>query len=553
MPRVIVKCRYYTPQNSARDVGGMLRYIGTREGVDRFGIEWRNEKATVAQDELIERFTATIAQSTRLPEYETYQSARTKGSASEFISAVLENYPELLSEKTYLDYIATRPRTEQYAGPHGLFSEEGIDIDLNKEVELVRTHTGNVFSIIVSLKREDAERLEYNSADRWCNLARNKIQEVAQEYGIPLTHLKWFGAFHNESHHPHIHLMLYSTDGCHPGHINKQGVANLRRVFGTAIFREELRQVYDVQTKVRNKLNATAFDEIEELADKIRTGLAQNGDFVLKFIALAKRLQTVSGKKVYGYLPEAVRKQVRELVDVLEQDIKSYISAQKLLDEIGAPFRVPVDYIKSTPYLMSFMRDYQLKRYIENYFKKNPNEANKVNKDGLWINRTKIDNYENITYEGYGPNGVAVIVEVLTDNRNRAAANVRNAFTKGGGNMGNSGCVSFMFDEKGLIVIDKEEVEMDEEELMMVALDAGAEDFAAEEDSFEITTVPDDFSAVREALEAAGIPMASAEVTMIPQTYSELTSDEDIKKMNKLLDLLDDDDDVQNVYHNWDE
>ena len=161
--------------------------------------------------------------------------------------------------------------------------------------------------------------------------------------------------------------------------------------------------------------------------------------------------------------------------------------------------------------------------------------------------------YENVTYEGYGPNGVAVIVEVLTDNRNRAAANVRNAFTKGGGNMGNSGCVSFMFDEKGLIVIDKEEIDMDEEELMMAALDAGAEDFAAEEDSYEITTAPDDFSAVRETLEAAGIPMASAEVTTIPQTYTELTDEEDIKKMNKLLEMLDDDDDVQNTYHNWDE
>ena len=161
--------------------------------------------------------------------------------------------------------------------------------------------------------------------------------------------------------------------------------------------------------------------------------------------------------------------------------------------------------------------------------------------------------YENVTYEGYGPNGVAVIVEVLTDNRNRAAANVRNAFTKGGGNMGNSGCVSFMFDEKGLIVIDKEEIDMDEEELMMAALDAGAEDFAAEEDSYEITTAPDDFSAVRETLEAAGIPMASAEVTMIPQTYTELTDEEDIKKMNKLLVMLDDDDDVQHTYHNWDE
>lgn len=161
--------------------------------------------------------------------------------------------------------------------------------------------------------------------------------------------------------------------------------------------------------------------------------------------------------------------------------------------------------------------------------------------------------YESVTYEGYGPNGVAVIVETLTDNRNRAAANVRNAFTKGGGNMGTSGCVSFMFDEKGLIVVDKEEVEMDEDELMMLAIDAGAEDFSVEEDSFEITTLPDDFSAVRDALEAAKIPMASAEITMLPQTYTELVDEEDIKKMNKLLDLLDDDDDVQNVYHNWDE
>ena len=162
--------------------------------------------------------------------------------------------------------------------------------------------------------------------------------------------------------------------------------------------------------------------------------------------------------------------------------------------------------------------------------------------------------YENITYEGYGPNGVAIIVEVLTDNRNRAAANVRNAFTKGGGNMGTSGCVSFMFDDKGLIVIDREEVDgMDEDELMMLAIDAGAEDFAVEEDSYEITTSPDDFSAVREALEKEGIPMASAEVTKIPQTYTTLTNDEDLKKINKLLDMLDDDDDVQNVYPNWDE
>ncbi|MEE1196174.1 MAG: YebC/PmpR family DNA-binding transcriptional regulator [Lachnospiraceae bacterium] len=162
-------------------------------------------------------------------------------------------------------------------------------------------------------------------------------------------------------------------------------------------------------------------------------------------------------------------------------------------------------------------------------------------------------NYEYITYEGYGPNGIAIIVDTLTDNRNRTAANVRSAFTKGNGNIGTQGCVSFMFDKKGQIIIDKEECEMDADELMMMALDAGAEDFAEEEDSFEIVTDPDDFQAVYDALEAEGIVMASAEVTMIPQTYVELTSEDDIKNIRKTLDLLDDDDDVQNVYHNWSE
>lgn len=162
-------------------------------------------------------------------------------------------------------------------------------------------------------------------------------------------------------------------------------------------------------------------------------------------------------------------------------------------------------------------------------------------------------NYEELTYEGYGPNGVAVIVTALTDNKNRTAANVRSAFTKGGGNIGAQGSVSFMFDKKGQIIIDKEECELDADTLMMEALDAGAEDFAEEEDSYEILTSPEDFSAVREALEAKNIPMMEAEVTMIPQTWVELTDDESIKKMNRLLDLLEDDDDVQATYHNWDE
>lgn len=162
-------------------------------------------------------------------------------------------------------------------------------------------------------------------------------------------------------------------------------------------------------------------------------------------------------------------------------------------------------------------------------------------------------NYEYVTYEGYGPSGIAIIVDALTDNKNRTAANVRSAFTKGQGNIGTQGCVSYMFDKKGQIIVAKEDYEGDADELMMTALDAGAEDFAEEEDSFEIITDPDSFEEVRKTLEEAGIVMASAEVTMLPQNYVALTDENDIKNLQRTLDLLDDDDDVQAVYTNWDE
>ena len=162
-------------------------------------------------------------------------------------------------------------------------------------------------------------------------------------------------------------------------------------------------------------------------------------------------------------------------------------------------------------------------------------------------------NYETTTYEGYGPSGTAIIVKCLTDNKNRTASNVRNCFTKGGGSIGTQGCVSYMFDEKGQIIIDKEECDMDPDELMMLALDAGADDFSDEEDSYEILTAPEECENVRKALEEQKIPMVSAEVTMLPQNYVELTSEQDIKDINRILDMLDEDDDVQEVYHNWDE
>ncbi len=162
-------------------------------------------------------------------------------------------------------------------------------------------------------------------------------------------------------------------------------------------------------------------------------------------------------------------------------------------------------------------------------------------------------NYVQATYEGYGPSGTAIIVKCLTDNKNRTAANVRNAFTKGQGSIGAQGCVSYMFDERGQIIIDKEECDLDADDLMMTALDAGAEDFSEEDDSFEITTAPADFETVRKALEDANIPMASAEVTMIPQNYVSLSEEADIVNIGRILDLLEEDDDVQEVYHNWEE
>ena len=162
------------------------------------------------------------------------------------------------------------------------------------------------------------------------------------------------------------------------------------------------------------------------------------------------------------------------------------------------------------------------------------------------------NDYEEITYEGYGPKGVAVIVETLTNNRNRTAADMRHYFDKYGGNLGQTGCVSYMFDKKGVLVISAEDLQ-DEDAVMMDALDSGADDFSSEEGIYEILTSPENFSAVREELESRGYSFLTAEIQMIPQTSVELTDEEDLKNMNKLIEMLDDNDDVQNVYHNWDE
>ena len=177
---------------------------------------------------------------------------------------------------------------------------------------------------------------------------------------------------------------------------------------------------------------------------------------------------------------------------------------------------------------------------IERGIKKASGEGNSVN-------------YEKAVYEGYGPKGIAIIVECLTDNKNRTAANVRSAFTKGSGAIGTQGCVSYMFDEKGQIIIDKEDCPLDGDSILEKVIDAGAEDFNEEDDSYEIITDPDSFLDVSKVVEELKLPVVSAEVTMLPQNYVSLTDEESVRQLQRTLDLLDEDDDVQNVYTNWEE
>ena len=315
-----MKCRYYSSEKTVRDIGGLLKYYGTRPGVDKAGDAWCMKPATKPQEELIASFLKAKPSCKHLSEYTDYTECSTRASASEFISAVIENYPELLSEKTYLDYIATRPRAERIEGAHGLFSDEGPTIDIQKEADAVRAFQGNVFTVIVSVKREDAERLGYNTAERWRDLARSKIDLIAKEHNIPLGSLKWYGAFHNESHHPHMHLMLYSTSQEKRGYIDKNGIDRLRHLFGTEIFRYELAEIYGLQTERRNALNSESIDEFNELCMMVEQGLCTNPKIVKMVTDLSDRLMTVKGKKQYGYLPKSVKAMVDGIVGELEDD-----------------------------------------------------------------------------------------------------------------------------------------------------------------------------------------------------------------------------------------
>ena len=322
MPRIIVKAGYF--KNGAHNPHGKryLEYIATREGVDLLDEASMMKPATATQRELIEKIVRQFPNVKLLDEYADYMNGATCGNASEFISAAVEDNPSLIdSSKSYLDYIATRPRAERI-GSHGLFSDVDTPLTLGKESKKLKAHTGNIWTVIVSLKREDVERLNFNSASRWRDFLASQKDVFAESMHIPASELHWFGAFHNESHHPHCHLVFY-VDNPKLGYLSERGIENMRSELANGIFEQDLECVYAEQSQRRDELTNEARSEIAELITQLQSGVNPNLQIAEKLYKLSEVLETVSGKKQYGYLPPHIKKLVDEITDELARTSES--------------------------------------------------------------------------------------------------------------------------------------------------------------------------------------------------------------------------------------
>lgn len=252
MARLITKFKYLKP-NARESVGGYARYIATREGVDKIDESYKLEPSSKKQQNLIEKILRDFPDSKEMLEYEDYLKEPTVGNASEFITRALEdNAYEVMQTKTYADYIATRPRAQRF-GTHGLFTDDGVRVKLHEVSDDLGRYEGNVWTVIISLRREDAERLGYNAGERWRDMLRTQTEALSKNFKIPMESLKWYGAFHNESHHPHVHLMVYAEEGVKP-YLSQKGVMNLRSAFAKDIFAQDLLCVYEKQTEHRDSL-----------------------------------------------------------------------------------------------------------------------------------------------------------------------------------------------------------------------------------------------------------------------------------------------------------
>ena len=318
MARLVTKFKYLKP-NRKVSAGGYAKYIATREGVEKIDDTKKFAPATTKQKNLIEKILKDFPDSKDMFEYVDYLEKQNVGSALDFISRVMEDYAyEISGRKAYADYIATRPRAERF-GSHGLFTDDGVQVQLSKVTEELDKHKGNIWTAIISIRREDAERLGFNTGTRWRDMLRTQTEALAKNLKIPMENLRWYAAFHNESHHPHVHLIAYSTVE-NEGYLTQKGVENLRSSFAKDIFQQDLLCIYERQTEHRDKLRAEARDIVEDLVSKINSEIYISASIQNKLLELADKLSKTKGKKVYGYLKSDVKALVDSIVDELAND-----------------------------------------------------------------------------------------------------------------------------------------------------------------------------------------------------------------------------------------
>lgn len=317
MARLIVKWRYIKP-GAPKQGEHYVDYIATREGVEIDGEKWKDEPATKEQEKLVNRLIADFPDCKDSFEYQDYATAKTKYTATTFIDkAIEENVDRIGKKENYIGYIAMRPRVEK-SGAHGLFSYSDEPIKLSKVAKEVGNHDGVVWTTIISLRREDAEKLGYDNLPAWKTLLRAKSQDLANAMGVSITDIKWYAAFHNESGHPHVHLVSYST-GKEP-YMTRQGLEKLKADYAHEIFKNDLYEIYEKQTEYRDELRTESKEKIAEIIRRINGKKYDNETIELMLKTLAEKLQKHKGKKVYGYLPKDVKNLVNGVIDELMRD-----------------------------------------------------------------------------------------------------------------------------------------------------------------------------------------------------------------------------------------
>lgn len=316
MAKIILSSRYI--KNPARsNAGKLVRYMGTREGVEKLPNGVDNSPSTVRQQNLIRTITNHFKDTKNYHEYEDYISAPTKSNASEFIDAAIERNADRTDElKSLTTYIAERPGVEKL-GKHGLFSATDDKINLDEIADKVSQHGGIVFTHVVSLKREDAERLGFNNAEAWKKLARRNEIAIAEAHKIAPTDLEWYAAFHDTGNHPHMHMIVMSKSN--KGYLTKKGIRDMKSVLGRDIFRDDQYKLYVEQTGLRNELKNSVYEILNDLStNKVRAGYELR-DLMQK---LQTQLEACKGKKVYGYLPKDVKKTVNDILKLIAQNPK---------------------------------------------------------------------------------------------------------------------------------------------------------------------------------------------------------------------------------------